>query len=78
MIDKFKAEGGIIQKNPLGATQEINITFENGVIKLDFRIETHPLPVKYGGDGITPQRHMNVDLYPNKKTLPNGGHKILE
>lgn len=53
------------------------MTFQEGAQKLDFRIETHPLPEKFGGNG-TPQRHMNVDLYPNKKVIPNNGHKILE
>lgn len=54
------------------------MTFQKGTQKLDFRIETHTVPQKYGGNGLTPQRHMNVDLYPNKKVLPNSGHKILE
>jgi hypothetical protein len=45
--------------------------------KINFRIETHPLPAKYGGDGVTPIRHMNVDLNPNND-LPNNGHKILQ
>jgi hypothetical protein len=67
-----------VQLNPLKTNQEINMTFQKGTQKLDFRIETHPIPKKFGGDGITPKRHMNVDLYPNKKVLPNEGHKILE
>jgi RHS repeat-associated protein len=77
-LNEIKAEGGTVKVNPLAPTQEINMTFQQGIQKLDFRIETHPLPPKYGGNGTTPQRHMNVDLYPNKKVLPNSGHKILE
>ena len=77
-LDDFKAQGGTVKPNPLSPTQEINMTLQKGSQKLDFRIETHTVPVKYGGNGVTPQRHMNVDLYPNKKVLPNSGHKILE
>ncbi len=77
-IDDFKGQGGTVKVNPLNPSQEVNLTFQNGNQKLDFRIETHPLPIKYGGDGVTPQKHMNVDLYPNKKVLPNSGHKILD
>ncbi len=77
-IDDFKSQGGNIKPNPLAPNQEINLTFQQGTRKIDLRIETHPLPKKYGGDGITPQRHLNIDLYPNKKVLPNDGHKILE
>lgn len=77
-IDAFKTEGGTVKINPLNPTQEINMTFQKGSKKLDFRVETHTLPKKFGGNGVTPQRHMNVDLYPNKKVLPNNGHKILE
>ena len=53
------------------------MTIQKGSSKIDFRIETHKLPPKYGGDGVTPVRHMNVDLKP-KGNLPNNGHKILE
>lgn len=77
-IDDFKTQGGTIKLNPMSPNQEINITFQQGIKKLDFRIETHTVPQKYGGNGISPQRHMNVDLYPNKKVITNSGHKILE
>jgi hypothetical protein len=77
-LNDFKVQGGTIKLNPLNPTQEINMTFQKGTQKLDVRIETHTLPQKYGGNGLTPQRHLNVDLYPNKKVLPNSGHKILE
>lgn len=78
MIGEFKGQGGTVKSNPLSPTQEVNLTFQKGTQKLDLRIETHPVPQKYGGKGMTPQRHMNVDLYPNKKVLPNNGHKVLE
>jgi RHS repeat-associated protein len=77
-LNEIKSEGGTVKVNPLAPTQEINMTIQQGTQKLDFRIETHPLPSKYGGNGTSPQRHMNVDLHPNKKVLPNSGHKILE
>jgi RHS repeat-associated protein len=77
-LDDIKVQGGTVKVNPLNPTQEINMTFQKGTQKLDLRIETHTIPKKYGGNGVTPQRHMNVDLYPNKKVLPNSGHKILE
>jgi hypothetical protein len=65
--------------NPRSATQELNMTVKQGSGKLDVRVETHTVPTKYGGNGTTPQRHMNVDLYPKKSNpLPNNGHKILE
>lgn len=78
ILDDIKAKGGSVKINPLNPTQEINMTIQKGAQKLDFRIETHTVPKKYGGNGVTPQRHMNVDLYPDKKVLPNSGHKILE
>ena len=74
----FEAGGGTIKINPLNPAQELNMTFQKGTQKMDFRIESHPLPKGLGGDGVTPIRHMNVDLYPNKKALPNSGHKVLE
>jgi hypothetical protein len=54
------------------------MAFEKGTQKLDFRIETHTVPQRFGGNGVTPQKHMNVDLYPDKTVLPNNGHKILD
>ena len=77
MMSEIKAQGGTITPNPLSPNQELNLTI-NSIEKMDFRIETHVVPTKYGGNGVTPQRHMNVDLYPDKKVLPNSGHKILE
>jgi hypothetical protein len=53
------------------------MTIQKGTQKLDLRIETHPIPKKFGRNG-EPQRHLNIDIYPNKKVLPNNGHKILE
>ena len=77
-LDEIKAETGTVKLNPLSPTQEINMTIRKGFQKSDFRILTHAVPKKFGGNGVTPQRHMNVDLYPDKKILPNIGHKILE
>ena len=78
-INEIKSEGGQVKINPTSPNQELNLTIFKGNEKLDFRIETHVVPKKYGGNGKTPQRHMNVDLYPKKKnSLPNNGHKILE
>jgi len=77
MLDDINAQGGTVRANPLNPNQELNMTITSGRQKLDFRIETHAVPQRYGGDGVTPQRHMNLDLYPDKKVLPNNGHKIL-
>ena len=76
-MDEIKAQGGTIKSNPLKPNQEVNRTIEMGGQKLDLRIETHPLSKKIGGDGVTPQRHINVDTKP-KIPLPNTGHKIIE
>jgi hypothetical protein len=77
-LDEIKSAGGTVRMNPTNPTQEFNMTIQYGTKKLDVRIETHPLPETYGGDGSTPVRHMNVDLYPKKSNpLPNKGHKIL-
>ena len=76
-MDKIKAEGGTIKLNPLKPNQEINRTIEKGGQKLDLRIEKHPISKKLGGNGVTPQRHMNVDTKPKIK-LKNNGHTILE
>ena len=77
LMSELKANGGTITPNPLKPNQELNLTIKN-IEMMDFRIETHVVPTKFGGNGVTPQRHMNVDLYPDKKVLPNSGHKILE
>lgn len=43
---------------------------------------SHPLPSKYGGDGKSSTRHMNVDLLKKGKkqrdVLDKDGHKNLE
>ena len=77
-IKQIKAEGGVVKPNPTKPNQELNITVQQGKEKIDVRVETHVVPKKYGGNGTTPQRHLNVDLHPNKDALPNKGHKILE
>lgn len=39
--------------------------------RVDMRIETYPLPAKYGGQPCVPIRHMNVDVYrPYPTALP--------
>jgi len=75
-LNEIKTEGGTVTTNSLSAGQELNLTIQKGATKIDLRVETHRLPSKYGGDGITPTRHMNVDLSP-ENNLPNRGHKIL-
>ncbi|MEO6963929.1 MAG: hypothetical protein ABIY90_18315 [Puia sp.] len=75
-LNDIKVEGGTVKLNPMSPNQELNMTIKDGISKLDFRIETHNLPAKYGGDGVTPMRHMNVDLTP-RSNLPNSGHKLL-
>jgi RHS repeat-associated protein len=84
-----KSAGGTVhaKPNPLDPknAQEVNMTVVDGAgkgSKVDFRIETHDLPAKLGGNGSgSPVRHMNVDYYeagtPVRNALPNSGHKIL-
>jgi hypothetical protein len=86
IISGIKNEGGQIQPNKLTTVdkQELNMTFINSDgSKLDLRIETHELPSHLGGDGVTPQRHLNADVTNSngnrvKMKHINGGHKILE
>lgn len=79
MINDFKAKGGKVDPVKLQEGQELNLIFSTGTKRqINLRIETHEVPTKFGGNGVTPQRHMNVDLLPNKKILPNAGHEILE
>jgi RHS repeat-associated protein len=86
IISGIKNEGGQVQVNPLNTVdkQELNMTFKNSDgSKLDMRIETHELPSHLGGDGVTPQRHLNADVTNSngnrvKMKHINGGHKILE
>lgn len=80
-LDEIKADGGQVNMNKLqsATSQELNMTVTKGTGKVDVRVETHVVPKKYGGNGTTPQKHLNVDLYPKKTNpLPNKGHKILE
>lgn len=65
-----------VKVNPMTPNQELNMTIEHGTQKLDLRVESHKLPPKYGGDGVNPTRHMNVDI--KGADLPNKGHKSLE
>ncbi len=64
-IKKNKLNGRGSENN----NQEINYTFQQGSEKLDIRIKTHIVPEKFGGNGKTPQRHLNVDLGSNKKSI---------
>jgi hypothetical protein len=46
---------------------------------MNLRIETHKVGTKFGGNGKSLQRHMNVETLPAKRNkLPNNGHIILE
>ena len=75
-LNDIKAEGGAVKINPMTPNQELNMTIKQGTQKLDLRVESHKLPAKYGGDGVNPTRHMNVDI--KGVNLPNKGHKKLE
>jgi RHS repeat-associated protein len=77
-IKEITAEGGKVTTRPLTAGQELNMSVTKGTERVNIRIEEHTVPTRYGGNGTTPQRHLNVDLMPNKSILPNSGHKILE
>jgi hypothetical protein len=85
-IKQIKDEGGSVKVNPLDPSnkQELNMTFKaKDGSKLDMRVETHELSKTVGGDGVTPQRHLNVDVTnPNGNRVKmndlNKGHKILE
>jgi len=74
-LDEIKANGGTVKLNPMSPNQELNMTIYQGGQKLDLRIESHKLPLKFGGDGINPTRHMNIDI--KGINLPNKGHVIL-
>ncbi len=81
-LKEITSEGGTVKPNKLkrGFKQELNqtITDKNGK-SLNVRVETHVVEKKFGGNGKTPQRHMNVETVPAKKNkLPNNGHVILE
>jgi RHS repeat-associated protein len=83
-MKQIESEGGSIVKNKLSDTQEINMTIKDKTGSgLNLRVETHTVPQKYGGNGKTPQRHMNVEpIKSNGKkaqnNYPAGGHVILE
>ncbi len=80
----IKKGGGEVKVNPLKQGQELNMTFKNkDGSKLDMRVETHKLPQNVGGNGVSPQRHLNADVTNSsgntvKMKHINGGHKILE
>jgi hypothetical protein len=85
-ISDFKKAGGEIKVNALKAVdkQELNMTFKNtDGSKLDFRIEMHRLSPSVGGNGVSPQRHLNATVTNSNGNVVkmkhiNGGHKILE
>ena len=85
-IDDLKKGGGEVKTNPLNAAnkQELNMTFKNTHgSKLDLRIETHEVPKNLGGNGTTPQRHLNATVTNSggnivKMKHIQGGHKLLE
>ena len=77
-LNELKNDGATININSMTDKQELNMTIKYNEQKLDMRIETHPIPIKYGGDGYTPIRHMNLDLTPKfRPGLPNNGHILL-
>ena len=82
-IDDIKKSGGTIEPNALRPNQEMNMTIKNpDGSKLDMRIETDVVSKKYGGNGTTPQRHLNADVYNSngnrvKMDHINRGHKVL-
>lgn len=79
LMNKFTQQGGTIVPAQLKPYQELNLLFkDNGKIKMGLRIETQKVSPKFGGNGVTPQRHMNVDRGRYTNQLPNSGHKILE
>jgi RHS repeat-associated protein len=85
-ISDLKKAGGEVKVNALKAVdkQEVNMTFKNtDGSKLDFRIETHRLSPSVGGNGVTPQRHLNATVTNSNGNVVtmkhiNKGHKILE
>ncbi|MBO9613212.1 MAG: RHS repeat-associated core domain-containing protein [Dyadobacter sp.] len=83
-ISDFKQAGGEVKVNPLKPGQELNMTFQStDASKLDLRVETHKLSPSVGGNGVTPQRHLNATVTNAsgntvKMKHINGGHKILE
>ena len=78
-IRNIESSGGYVKINPLNPrnNQKINMTIGNSSRKIDLRIESHPLPKKLGGNGVSPQPHMNVDYYENGVKIKTY-HIILE
>ena len=77
-LNDLESNGATIKMNSLNDNRDLNMTIKYNDQKLDMRIESHPLPFKYGGDGITPTPHLNLDLTPRiQPGLPNNGHVIL-
>ena len=76
-LNELKSEGGTITSNKLKPTQELNLTIEKGAEKINMRVETHVVDKKFGGNGTSPEKHMNVDYFKNGKRKTND-HTILE
>jgi len=79
MLKDLKADGAVIKPNELQNGQELNLSIFHSSGQLNLQVETHDLPEKLGGQGKeTPVRHINVELKPGGKSLPNSGHIILD
>ena len=78
-FNDLKANGATVQPNALKGNQELNLSIFHDGSQLNLRVETHDLPTSLGGNGKgDPVRHMNVELSPGGKNLPNAGHIILK
>ncbi len=79
-LNDIKANGATVQVNNLKPQfmQELNLTIKDGKQILNVRVETHAVQKKFGGNGTSPQRHLNVELQPPTIKLPNRGHKFLD
>jgi len=78
-LDQIRQDGGTVSlpSDGLKSNQELNLIIKHSELQLNLRIETHSLPLKYGGAGQGfPIRHMNIEIFP-KYPLPNNGHVIL-
>jgi hypothetical protein len=79
-IKEVKADGGVVHPHKLKSTQELNLSIEHNDQTIRIRVESHPLPVDYGGAGGNGVaiRHLNIELLPPPiPPLPNNGHIIL-
>jgi hypothetical protein len=76
-LKELQSEGGSVKLNNLKTTQEVNMTIQKGTEKINLRIESHIVEKKFGGNGTSSQRHMNVDYYKNGRRKTNN-HTILE